>query len=70
MSKTESPQTKVGGSVGDTPEAEFDSVDGLVHHGLAEVELKAREGWVVNSLLNTERGYGRVCAALTSSDSS
>ncbi len=49
MSKTESPQTKVGSSVGDTPEAEFDGVDGLVHHGLAEVELKAKKVFVIST---------------------
>lgn len=39
VGQRQSPQTQVGGGVGDTVQTEFNSVDDLVDHDLAEVEL-------------------------------
>ena len=39
MCKAKSPETKVGGSVGNSPQAILYSVDGLVHKCFTEVKL-------------------------------
>ena len=40
MSKTEGPQSEIGGCVRDTPQTVLDGVNGLVYENLAHVKLK------------------------------
>ena len=44
MSKTQGPESQVGGSVGDSAQTVLNGVDGLVHKRLTELKLQSHDG--------------------------